>query len=158
MDTTTIALAMGLIISLIFTEAFGLSGGGMIVPGYFALYLDQPGSLALTMLAAFLTYAIVTNLSRVAIVYGRRRIALMILFGFLVGAGIRGMLSVVPWQLASTGLDASTGCLCVIGFIIPGLIALWMDRQGIIETLGPLVTSSVLVRLVLVIAGLEVLL
>ncbi len=42
MDTQTIAIALGLIVSLLFTEAFGLSAGGMIVPGYFALSLNQP--------------------------------------------------------------------------------------------------------------------
>ena len=37
----------------------------------------------------------------------------------------------------------------VIGYVIPGLIAIWMDRQGVIETLAALITSSVVVRLVL---------
>ena len=48
-------------------------------------------------------------------------------------------------------------CFNVIGFIIPGLIALWIDRQGWVETLAPLMTSSVLVRLVLIVLGVEVL-
>ena len=34
MDTLTISIAVGLIVSLLFTERFGLSSGGMIVPGY----------------------------------------------------------------------------------------------------------------------------
>ena len=38
----------------------------------------------------------------------------------------------------------------MIGFIIPGLIAIWIDRQGIIETLAALITASVVVRLILV--------
>jgi hypothetical protein len=42
--------------------------------------------------------------------------------------------------------------LQVIGFIIPGLIANWLDRQGTVETLSALVTASVLVRLILVLA------
>ena len=46
--------------------------------------------------------------------------------------------------------------LCVIGFIIPGLIALWIDRQGPTETLAALVTSATVVRLVLIVLGLEV--
>ena len=47
--------------------------------------------------------------------------------------------------------------LCVIGFIIPGLIALWIDRQGLVETLAPLMTSAVVVRLALVLLGMEIL-
>ena len=45
--------------------------------------------------------------------------------------------------------------LQVIGFIIPGLIAIWLDRQGIVETLAALVTASVVVRLILVVVGAE---
>jgi uncharacterized membrane protein len=39
----------------------------------------------------------------------------------------------------------------VIGFIIPGLIAIWLDRQGVFSTICSLATASVVVRLVLVV-------
>ena len=45
----------------------------------------------------------------------------------------------------------------MIGFIIPGLIALWFDRQGMMNTLGSLATSTVIVRLVLILIGTEML-
>jgi hypothetical protein len=38
----------------------------------------------------------------------------------------------------------------VIGYIIPGLVAIWMDRQGPIETLSALTTAAVVVRLILI--------
>jgi hypothetical protein len=38
----------------------------------------------------------------------------------------------------------------IIGYIIPGLIAVWMDRQGIVETLTAMTIVSVAVRLVLI--------
>jgi hypothetical protein len=38
----------------------------------------------------------------------------------------------------------------VIGFIIPGLIAIWLDRRGVIESLCSLLTASVMVRLILI--------
>ena len=148
MDATTLSIAIGLVISLLFTEAFGLSGGGMIVPGYLALYLDRPLSILLTLFTALLTYFVVKAIAKFAIVYGRRRISLMILFGFLLGSLIRGAAS---WFQPEAVVE--TGCLCVIGFIIPGLIALWMDRQGIVQTLAPLTTSSVVVRLALILIG-----
>ena len=53
MDHATVSIAIGLIVSLLFTEWFGLSGGGMIVPGYLALYIDRPGSILLTLGALF---------------------------------------------------------------------------------------------------------
>lgn len=36
-----------------------------------------------------------------------------------------------------------------IGFIIPGLIAIWMDRQGIFDTIATVIIASIFVRLVL---------
>lgn len=157
MDQTTTAIAIGLIVSLLFTEWFGLSGGGMIVPGYLALYVDRPGSILLTLGAACVTYGIVKVISQMAIVYGRRRIVLMMLFGFLVGGALRSAVAFSGNACGSASLPLDGGCFCVIGFIIPGLIALWMDRQGIVETLSPLMISTVLVRLVLIAIGMEVL-
>jgi hypothetical protein len=65
----------------------------------------------------------------------------MILVGYLVGMAFRwggGWLGAIDVELQ------------VIGFIIPGLIALWLERQGIVETLGALLTASVVVRLILI--------
>ncbi|MCP4194002.1 MAG: poly-gamma-glutamate biosynthesis protein PgsC [Planctomycetaceae bacterium] len=154
MDTLTVSIAIGLIVSLLFTEMFGLSAGGMIVPGYLALQLHQPITVLVTLLTACLTFAIVRLFSRYAIVYGRRRIVMMILVGFLVGSATRMLPPLVGDSLGSSGWVSD--CFCVIGFIIPGLIALWMDRQGWVETLSPLLTSSIVVRLVLILLGMEI--
>jgi gamma-polyglutamate biosynthesis protein CapC len=137
-----LSVGIGLAISLLFTEMFGIAAGGMIVPGYIALSLNRPLDVALTVGAGFATFAIVHTLSSFVIVYGRRRTVLMILIGYLVGMLVR-------W---STGSVTSLGGidLDVIGFIIPGLIALWLDRQGIVETLAALLTASVVVRLILI--------
>lgn len=155
MDTLTVSIAVGLIVSLLFTEMFGLSAGGMIVPGYLALYLHRPMAVVATILIALATFATVRLLSRYAIIYGRRRIVMMVLTGFLFGSLLRS----VPLfaDLTGAGGSAVLDCFCVIGYIIPGLIALWMDRQGWMETLAPLVTSSVVVRLVLIMIGMEML-
>ena len=155
MDTLTVSIAVGLIVSLLFTEMFGLSAGGMIVPGYLALYLHRPMAVVATILIALVTFAAIRLLSRYAIIYGRRRIVMMILVGFLLGCLVRS----IPLFASATHASSSPAmdCFCVIGYIIPGLIALWMDRQGWVETLAPLVTSSVVVRLVLIMIGMEML-
>lgn len=151
MDTMTISLAVGLIVSLIVTEVFGMTAGGMIVPGYFAISVHRPIDLLLTVLVAVATFGVVRLLSHHLIIYGRRRIVLMLLFGFLIGTAVRCFGN---WQAGAELAD--TTCACVIGFIIPGLIALWFDRQGVTGTLGSLATSTVLVRLILIIVGLEI--
>ena len=38
----------GLLVSLLFTELFGLAAGGMVVPGYIALYMTDPLSVVAT--------------------------------------------------------------------------------------------------------------
>ena len=75
------------------------------------------------------------------IVYGRRRTALTIMVGYLVGLSLR------MW-LDSQITPFSEGA--IIGFIIPGLIAIWYQRQGVLETTLSLVTAAILVRMILV--------
>ncbi len=137
-----LSIGLGLAVSLFFTEVFGIAAGGMIVPGYLALNLVQPLNVALTVGAGFLTFAIVHTLSSFVIIFGRRRTVLMIIIGYLVGM-------LVSWSAAGFA-PTPEGELRVVGFIIPGLIAIWLDRQGIVETLAALITASIVVRLLLV--------
>lgn len=152
MDVETSAIAMGLVVGLLFSEAFGMTAGGMIVPGYFAVFLDDPLAIALTVGAALITFVLVRTVSRFAVVYGRRRIVITLLIGFLVGMLIRS----APALAGSANALPSGGEPLVIGFIIPGLIALWIDRQGLVETLSVLTASAVVVRLLLILTGMEV--
>ncbi len=153
MDPVTISIGTGLIVSLGLTELFGLAAGGMVVPGYLALFLDRPLIVFLTLAAAFLTWAVVKGLSQVAIIYGKRRTAMMILVGFLIGFAAR---FVLQW-IGSTHENFNPADFQVIGFIIPGLMAIWIERQGLLETCCVVLTASALVRLVLTVCGLEVL-
>ena len=145
MDLLTLSIGIGLIVGLIFVSSLGLSTGGMIVPGYLALQMGDPLSVAVTIVDALIIYAIVKLLSKYMIIYGRRRIALMILLAFISGILMNHMLV----DFAVHGLLGDA--IQVIGYIIPGLIALSMDRQGIIETVGSLLIATVFVRLVLII-------
>jgi len=145
--TLTLAIGLGLGGSLLFAEFFGLAAGGMVVPGYLALHLTNPFDVALTLATGLATYAVVQALSSVIIVYGRRRTVLMILVGFTFGALIR-------WAVGGWAVPGSDGevTMQVIGFIIPGLLALWYSRQGVIETTSAALTAAVAVRLVLIVA------
>ncbi|MEM1029650.1 MAG: poly-gamma-glutamate biosynthesis protein PgsC [Myxococcota bacterium] len=149
MDLLTLSVGIGLVVSLLFSELFSLAAGGMIVPGYLALSLNRPLDVVATVGAGFAAFAIVRALSSFVLIYGRRRTVMMILVGYIVGAGLRAALS---GYTATPDGDA----IQVIGFIIPGLIAIWLDRQGVIETVSAMVTASVVVRLVLIlVVGLE---
>jgi poly-gamma-glutamate biosynthesis protein PgsC/CapC len=141
------SVGLGLMVSLLFTELFGLAAGGMVVPGYIALYLTKPMAVGGTLLAGLLTFLGVHALKSVVILYGRRLTALTILLGYAMGLIIR--------QIPGVGV-AGTFELEVIGYIIPGLIAIWIHRQGIVETMTSILTVSAVTRLLLVlIAGEE---
>ncbi len=142
-DVLPIAIGLGLVVSLLLSELLGVASAGMVVPGYLALYLASPWHLACTGAATLLTYAAVRLAGRFVILYGRRRTALSILLGYLAGAAA----SFVVTRLAP---GSFSGDEMVIGYIIPGLVAIWMDRQGVWETLGALSTCAVIVRLLLI--------
>ena len=141
-ELVSLSIGIGLVVSLAFSEMLGLTAGGMVVPGYVALYLNHPLMIVLTLLISFLTYFIVHSLSAVMIIYGRRRTVLMILVGFAMGALLR--------SLGSLELKTAVIDLTIIGYIIPGLIAIWIDRQGLIESFSSLIIASVIVRMVLI--------
>jgi poly-gamma-glutamate biosynthesis protein PgsC/CapC len=141
-ELLTLSIGLGLAASLLYGELFGLAAGGMVVPGYIALYANKPVDVGLTLVAALVTFGILKGLSQIAIVYGRRRTALTILVGYVVGLTFR------MW-LESPIAPFTEGA--IIGFIIPGLIAIWYQRQGVIQTTLSLVTAAVIVRMVLVV-------
>jgi poly-gamma-glutamate biosynthesis protein PgsC/CapC len=156
MDVQTVSIGLGLIVSLLFTEVFGLAVGGMIVPGYVALSLHRPADVIVTLGLSLITYATVALISKYAFVYGRRKVVLMVLFGFAFGALLRAT-PVIAADASGFGAASGESLFCVIGYIIPGLIALWIDRQGLVETMAPLLTSAIVVRLVLILLGMEIL-
>lgn len=145
-DLVCISIAVGLAVSLIFSESLGKAAGGFVVPGYLALHLTRPVDIALTLVTAMATYGIVHFASSALIIYGKRRTAAMILVGFWLGAGLR--LATAHLAPSVAGIDHPE--YTVIGFIIPGLIAIWFDRQGLLDTCSTTLTASVVVRLLLV--------
>ena len=145
-DLVAVAVGLGLVLGVLGTELLGLAASGLVVPGYLALHLHEPKSLAATLAVAFATLGSVRFVSTFAIVHGRRRTAAMLLVGYLLG------LLTGEWS----GLWTATDEHATIGLVIPGLIALGMDKQGVVETLSALTVIAVLVRLVLLAGGAEV--
>tara|TARA_B100000676_G_C18047437_1_gene828935 strand:- start:160 stop:606 length:447 start_codon:yes stop_codon:yes gene_type:complete len=140
-----IAIGLGMVLSLIFTETLGVTAGGIIVPGYIALYFTDPIKIVSTFVISLLTLYIVKLFSQFMLIYGKRRLVLCLLVGFLLG-----YLS----KIYLVDLDSQYSDISVIGNIIPGLIASWMDRQGILRTISViLITSSIVAMIMIVIYG-----
>jgi len=139
-----IAIGIGMVLSLIFTETLGVTAGGIIVPGYIALYMDDPVKIIITFLISIIVFLIIKLLSSFMLIYGKRRLVLALLLGFILG-----YLSKIYLSNVSESYDLS-----VIGNIIPGLIASWIDRQGILRTVSViLITSSIVAMILIVISG-----
>ena len=80
-----IAIGLGMVLSLFLTETLGITAGGLIVPGYIALHLDHPLDIIITFLISILTVGIIKLLSNMMLIYGKRRLVLCLLLGFLFG-------------------------------------------------------------------------
>jgi len=137
------AIGLGLVLSLIFSETLGLAAGGMVVPGYVALMIHQPLRIAGTIIVALLTFVVVKMMSNYMFIYGRRRTVLIILIGFCFGWASREFFIISP--------PGFTVEFQAIGYIIPGLIANWMERQGVVQTITMLIVAGVIVRMLLMI-------
>ncbi len=142
------AIGLGLVVSLVFSEILGLAAGGLIVPGYIALYLDQPARIVGTILASLLTFGSVKLLSRAILLYGRRTLVFCVLLGFLFGGLTRYVLVFNEFL----GANVDIAVMQSIGYIIPGLIAYWMFRQGVLETLSTMIMAAFIVRVAIVVA------
>ncbi len=142
-ELLAISIGVGLCISLFFAEVFGVAVGGMVVPGYIAVHMSQPLNIIVTLGVGLLTFLVVRLLSSIIIIYGRRRTVLMIITGYIL---VMGMNLFMHDFAMFQNVEIS-----VIGFIIPGLIAIWMDRQGVVETLSALLIASSVVRLILIV-------
>jgi len=128
-------LLAGLVLALLWAELTDVSPGGIVVPGYFALYLGHPLRVAATLAAALLTLALYRVLARHLILFGRRRFVLMVLLGALLAQA---------WALALPRLFAGPVELRVIGWVVPGILASNLVRQKPLPTLASLLAVSTL--------------
>lgn len=132
------ALILGLLVAFLYREIFGLSPGGLVVPGYIGFFLLQPEPIVMTLCFSFLTLLGLKLLNRFTLCYGRRRFFVAIILGALLPPLAAALFSVAVFSPGAS-----------IGIIIPGLIALDLDKQGVITTLLALFPAALLVRLLL---------
>ena len=137
-----LAITLGLILSLLSYEVFGLAAGGIVVPGYIALQLTHPERLIGILIVSLLTFLIIKVLGKYTLVYGRRQMVLSLLIGCLLANFSRHFLS---FDVAGSTME-----LQAVGWVIPGLVAHWFGKQGVFKTISVIFISSVLVRLILI--------
>jgi len=122
------SLFVGVVLSLIFAEKFGINPAGLVVPGYLALIFDQPIMLLSVLIISCLTYFIVSNgISKWVNLYGRRKFAAMILTGMVIKFIFDLLYPLTPFEMVEVS---------GIGVVIPGIIANTIQKQGVVITLS----------------------
>src|SRR5260370_4461379 len=147
----TIGVFIGIVVSMIFYERELLSPGGVVVPGYTALFLiTNPIIVVYTLLIALLTGLIIKKASRISILLGRRRFAVTMLLALSLSVAANLLFGQLagPFPFLFTGPYSYQG-FQVIGIIIPGLIANELHRQGVVPTLATLGVVSVITAVLL---------
>lgn len=136
-----IALVLGVILSLLFSEKTGIIPAGLVVPGYLALVFDQPIFVAVIFFISLLTYVIVTyGIGRFVLLYGRRKFAAMLTIGIVLKLILDFTYPVLPFEILE---------FRGIGVIVPGLIANTIQKQGAIITIGSTLLLSGLTFIIL---------
>ena len=141
------AIGFGLFVGIIYYSVVGLMPGGLIVPGYIALYLHSPLRIVSTFLAAGITFILVKYVvQHFVILYGRRRYLAMVMIGFIVKWLSDQMFIYLPLG----EIVPATAEVRVIGYVIAGLIANTFSEQGVLPTITSTMIVAIIVRLLLI--------
>ena len=127
-------LLIGILMAILFIEITDIFPGGIIVPAYMALYLDEPLRVLATIGVAFLSLLSYRWLSRYLILFGKRRFVMFILLGAIWAQ---------LWFVLLPYIFEGPSGLKAVGWIIPGLLANNLEKQKVLITLSSLIFVSV---------------
>ena len=128
-DPDGITIAIGILLGMFYFRQTGESPGGIITPGLVAMRFSNPQALCLSLGAALLLGVALRLFFRRFSVYGRQRVAF-------------AMLSALAVRLALPGEWGGEG-FPWLGWVVPGLVAADVERQGIAATFSGLASVSV---------------
>lgn len=134
------AVVLSIVLGFLSSEFLGILSGGMISAGYLAFYLDQPLRIASTLVLAVVTCLLVKFLQRYLILFGKRRFMLTVLLSIFLAQLLDNSL----YFMARFNEDFR-----LIGYIITGLIANDMEKQGILKTLVMVLIITGIIWLIL---------
>lgn len=140
-----LTIVLGIVISTIIYKQTGRTLGGVIVCGYLALFIGQPMHILVTLAMAYFTFQVVHNiLKKRYMLNGRKLFEVEILVGLVFQ---------VSWlfviKLLSVA-DLELNTLYGIGFVLPGVIAHDMGRQGAGNTLSSIFLGVLVIALIII--------
>lgn len=137
-------VAFSVLLSFICTEFIGLLTGGLVSAGYLAYFFHEPSRIVATLAIAIIIALAVKLIQHFLILYGRRRFALTLILSLIAV----WLFDKSAFFFSSYGMDFR-----MIGYIVPGLIASDMEKQGILKTLITILSITVIIRLLVIIGG-----
>lgn len=147
-ELVRISIILGIVVSILYYNMFGVTTGGAIVPGYLALFIPSPGHIVATLLLAILTYWLVQKFFRPRfMLWGRRLFETEVLVALGLQAIWLGLLFFLSPYIHALSL------LYGIGFLIPAVIAHDMGRQHIKATLQAAIICALIVFGILTLIG-----
>lgn len=136
-EMVRLAIFLSAVVSLLVYERFGISSGGTIVAGYLALFVPQPTHLIVTLVLSYLTYYIVhKHLRPRYMLWGRK----LFETEMVVALVLQSLWFVVV--LLTMPLTPQAATLLGIGFLLPGIMAHDIGRQGVQKTLSVILLSA----------------
>src|SRR4026208_2144251 len=143
-ELARLTIILGIVVSTIIYKRRGLTLGGVIICGYLALFVGQPLHIIVTLTIAYLTYQIVYKiLQKRFMLNGRKLFEIEI----LVGLVFQVLWIIVIRLFRTTNIDLTI--LYGIGFVLPGVIAHDMGRQGARNTIGSILLGVSIVALII---------
>ncbi|MBR4477424.1 MAG: poly-gamma-glutamate biosynthesis protein PgsC [Spirochaetales bacterium] len=135
------AIGISIILGFLFSEFLGIATGGLVSAGYMAFFMATPARIISTLVLSMVIYFLTILLQKFIITYGRRRFMVVVLLS-LIGTWL--VEQVFSKYLGFIGQDVR-----MVGFIIPGLIANDMFKQGGVKTLAAVTILSAIIRLII---------
>lgn len=122
----TVTIAVGIACGLFYSRRTGWDTGGLVTPGLLAS-VGGAGTYGALLVMSLLFAAVLRLLVRRFALFGRERV------------GVALLIALVFRMFFRAGLDVNVGW---IGWIVPGLIAADVERQGALMTLAAVVSVS----------------
>ena len=150
-EMARLTIILGIVIVTLVYKQTGMTLGGVIVPGYLALFVTEPFHVLSTLGIAVLAFLIVHNwIKKRYMLNGRRLFEIEILVALVLQINWNALM------LLGSQYSPETVVLYGIGFVIPGLITHEMGRQGIRRTLYSTLFGSLVIFLIIMpLAALE---
>lgn len=131
-------IVLGVILSIAFYEIYEMSPGGMIVPGYFALFSNDYKRMIITVLVSLAVLGIGKLLDKYIILYGRRKFAVYVILTFILKIFIRELDIIIGGE--------------VIGILIPAILAQDIDKNSIGKTLPALIILTIVIKSIIILS------